>query len=404
MSAEPRQAGAWLADLVQQAYTSAPAARRLLDRAGVRPDIIRTSDDLQRLPITRRDDLIQQQREQPPFGGWLAVEPASLKRIFQSPGPLNVPQGQKQDYWRFGPALAAAGMCAGDVVICSVSFHLTPLGHIFDDALAALGAVVLPGGVGNTELQLGWIQSLGATGYVGTPSFLNILLDRAEEQGLRPSQGLPLRNAFVTAEMLPESLRQAIQARGVQVRQGYGTADLGLLGYECETATGMHVPDSALLEIVDPATGQVVEPGQPGEVVATVDNPAYPLLRIGTGDLSQLVDEPCGCGRPGARLTRILGRIGDAVKVRGMFVHPRQVEELLQRFPEVRAAQLVVTRAQHRDDLTVRLECPDRSEAFEAGFLGALRDVLKLRAELEWAEPGSLAADAKRIDDRRVWD
>jgi phenylacetate-CoA ligase len=204
--------------------------------------------------------------------------------------------------------------------------------------------------------------------------------------------------------MLPESLRSAIQARGISVCQSYGTADLGLLAYECHQQLGMHLPESAIVELIDPGTGQPVEPGQPGEVVATVDCTTYPLLRFGTGDLSALDSAPCPCGRTSPRLTRILGRIGDAVKVRGMFVHPRQVDEVLTRFPEVGRCQLVVTRSQHRDELTIRLETATPTADLSERVATALRDVLKVRGEVVVVPPGTIAPDARRILDDRIWD
>ena len=394
----------WLRSLVAHAYASAPATRRKLDAAGVAPQDIRSLADLTRIPIIRKDDLIELQAAEPPFGGLLGVPLDRLRRAFQSPGPILDPQGAEPDYWRFAPALHAAGPRPGDVVINSFSYHLTPAGFIFDEALGALGCTVLPGGVGSTELQLGWMRSLNATGYVGTPSFLNILLEKAEELGWRPGAGLALRRAAVAAEMLPESLRSAIQARGVSVCQSYGTADLGLLAYECQQQRGMHLPESAIVELIDPGTGQPVEPGQPGEVVATVDCKTYPLLRFGTGDLSALDASSCPCGRTSPRLTRILGRIGDAVKVRGMFVHPRQVDEVLTRFPQIGRCQLVVTRTQHRDELTIRLETPAPATDLSERVENALRDVLKVRGEVVVVPPGTIAPDARRILDERIWE
>lgn len=406
LSAEERRQhqAVWLRALVEQAYADASATKRRFDDAGLSPGDIASTDDLPRLPIVRRDELIELQKAEPPFGGMLAVPFWRLRRVFQSPGPLLVPQGPSADYWRFGQSLVAAGFQAGDLVLCSVSYHLSPLGHIFDDAAAGIGCPVLPGGVGNTELQVGLLHTTGVVGYMGTPSFLNILLEKAAESGWRPGDGLALRKALVAAEMLPESLRATIQGRGVSVCQAYGTADLGLLGYECAEKRGMHVPESAIIEIVDPAGGQPVEAGQPGEVVATVDRQAYPLIRIGTGDLSALDASPCPCGRTSPRLPRIMGRIGDAVKVRGMFVHPRQVDEVIARFPEVRRCQLVVTRGGHRDELAVRLEAPAAAEGLGERVAAALREVIKVRGEVELVPAGTIPEDAKRILDERVWD
>jgi phenylacetate-CoA ligase len=357
--------------------------------------------DLEQVPITRKDALIDLQRARPPFGGFLGVPERQLARVFLSPGPLYDPQGPEPDYWRFAPALRAAGFQAGDVVLNACSHHLTPLGFIFDEAARAIGCRVIPSGVGNTELQVSVAQSLRATAYCGTPSFLKIILDKAVEMGLDPSTDLSLRRAFVAAEMLPESLRASIQAFGVSVRQGYGTADLGCLGYECAELSGLHVPDEAVVEIVDPATGRRLPAGQPGEVVATVKSRTYPLLRFGTGDLSALDETPCPCGRTSPRLARIMGRVGDAVKVRGMFVHPRQLEDVMARFPEVERYQAVVDRVEHHDVFTLRVQLAAGGEI--RAIADAARAVLHVRPDIEVVPEGHIAEDAKSLVDQRTW-
>jgi phenylacetate-CoA ligase len=403
--------GAWLLKLVAHAHEHAPAVRRILDGAGVAPGEITTLEALERVPITRKDELLELQRADPPFGGFLGVPPSELRRAFMSPGPLFDPQGPEPDYWRFAPALRAAGFEAGDVVLNACAYQMTPLGMMFDEAARHLGCTVLPSGVGNTELQVTMARGLGATAYCGTPSFLKIILNKAAELGLDPRQDLRIRRAFVAAEMLPESLRREIEGLGLTVRQGYGTADLGCLGYEClgqppaTAPAGMHVPAEAIVEIVDPATGRNVPIGQPGEVVATVNRTTYPLLRFGTGDLSALTDAPCSCGRTSPRLVRIMGRVGDAVKVRGMFVHPRQVGEVIARFPSVVRHQTLVTRTEHRDELVVRIQTGDSSVADLPDRLAeALREVVQLRAEVQVVPPGTISDDAKPLVDQREWD
>jgi phenylacetate-CoA ligase len=317
-----------------------------------------------------------------------------------SPGPLFDPQGIEADYWRFGDALVAAGFERGDVVLVAASYHFTPLGFIFDAAARALGCRVVPSGVGNTELQVAAAAALHATAYCGTPSFLKMILDKAQELGTP----LALRRAFVAGEMLPESLRSAIQAHGVSVQQGYGTADLGCLGYECTALTGFHVAESAVVEIVDPATSQCVPVGQVGEVVATVNCPTYPLIRFGTGDLSALDDAPCRCGRGSPRLLGIIGRVGEAVKVRGMFVHPRQLSEVLARFPEVQRHYGVVDRANDRDTLLVQLQLHDGAEAPLPRIAESLRDVLHVRPDLELVGRGTITDEQTgKLVDRRIW-
>jgi phenylacetate-CoA ligase len=381
----------WLSGLVAHAYTHAPAVRAILDSAGIEPIDVRSLDDLERVPITRKDALIDLQQLSPPFGGFLSVPQAQLARVFLSPGPLFDPQGLEPDYWRFAQALRAAGFQRGEVVLNASSYHLTPMGIMLDDGARALGCVVIPAGVGNTELQLTAARELGATGYCGTPSFLNVLLDKGDD--------LLLRHAFVAGEMLPQSLRDRIQARGVSVFQGYGTADLGLLAFECAAQDGMHVADGAVVEIVDPTTSRRLEAGLLGEVVATVNSRTYPLLRFGTGDLSVLDESACSCGSAAPRLMGIRGRVGDAVKVRGMFVHPRQLDDVLGRFPEVVRYQAVVDRVDERDTLRLRLEASGSPE----GLVDQLRDVLHVRPDVELVPAGSIAEDAKRLLDRRAW-
>jgi phenylacetate-CoA ligase len=403
LSADDRRAAqdAWLASLVEHAYTHAPAVREILDGAGLSPGAVRTVADLERVPITRKDALIDLQKARPPFGGFLGIPEPELARVFVSPGPLHDPQGKTPDYWRFSKALRAAGFRAGDVVLNACSYHLTPLGFIFDEAARALGCRVIPSGVGNTELQVSAARSLRATAYCGTPSFLNIILDKAVELGLDPSTDLSLRCAFVAAEMLPESLRASIQEFGISVRQGYGTADLGCLGYECSEVSGFHVPDEAIVEIVDPATGRRLPAGGPGEVVATVNSRTYALLRFGTGDLSALDETPCPCGRTSPRLVRIMGRVGEAVKVRGMFVHPRQLDEVLARFPGVQRYQAVVDRVEHRDTLTLRVQVTAGLDS--QALADGLREVLHVRPDIEVVPEGRITEDAKTLVDQRTW-
>jgi phenylacetate-CoA ligase len=394
---------AWLPELVSHAYAHAPAIRRAFDTAAVDPASIHSVQDLARVPITRKDTLIELQRADPPFGGFLGVPEGQLARVFMSPGPLFDPQGPQPDYWRFAGALQAAGFRANDIVLNACSHHFTPLGFMFDEAARALGCRVIPSGVGNTELQVTAAKELKASAYCGTPSFLKIIIDKAVEMGLEPQSDLALRCAFVAAEMLPESLRAAIEAMGVSVRQGYGTADLGCLGYECSELAGMHVPDGVILEIVDPSTGQPLRAGEAGEIVATVNNPVYPVLRFGTGDLSALEEAPCGCGRTSPRLVRIMGRIGDAVKVRGMFVHPRQLEHVLARFPDIQHHQVVVDRVADRDVLLLRLEVADGVSNLTDRVADAVREVLHVRPDIEIVEAGVIGEDVGKIVDRRTW-
>jgi phenylacetate-CoA ligase len=387
------------------AYAHAPRSRAAMDAAGVAPRDVRELADLAKLPLTRKEDLPALQAAAPPFGGLAAVPPGSLQRIFLSPGNIFDPQGRAPDFWRFQPALAAAGFRAGDIVLNTFAYHLTPAGFMLDDALRALGCVVVPTGPGQSELQVKIAAGLGATGYVGTPSFLYTILGKAAE--LRSP--LAIAVAWVTAEMLPESLRHELETgHGIRVLQGYGTADLGLLAYECPEKSGMHLHPEVIVEVLDLATGAPAAPGQPGEVVATIFDETYPLIRFATGDLSSfLAERPCSCGRTAPKLQGILGRVGDAVKVKGMFVLGSQMEEAAREFPEIARLQAVVTREAHQDRLhyLVELELdagaprPGLAEHIAAG----LRERLKVRGEVEIVPTGTIPAGARRIDDRRVW-
>ena len=391
-----------LPTLIRHLAERAPGFARRLQQAGLTPDDLRTVDDLARLPVLRKDDLAELQAQDPPFGGLLAVPVADLKRVFQSPGPIYEPEPNRADPWRWAEALRAAGFGPGDVVLNAFGYHLTPAGAMFEEGLRAVGCVVLPGGVGNLEQQVQAMHALGVTGYVGLPSYLNALLDKAAALGLP----LQVEKAFVTAEPLPPSLRQALQAKGVRVvRQGYGTAECGNLGYECEAEDGWHVPDDVLVQICDINTGQPLPPGETGEVVVTLFHTEYALVRFGTGDLSALNTEPCACGRTGPRLMGWRGRVGAAVKVRGMFLHPRQLQDLMRRFPAVRAWQAVVTRREHRDYLTLRLVVDD--DADPAGLAQTLtqaaREAIKFRVDaVEFV--ADLPPDAPAIDDQRRWE
>jgi phenylacetate-CoA ligase len=288
------------------------------------------------------------------------------------------------------------------VALVSASYHLTPLGFMLDDAARALGCVTIPGGVGQTELQIRAAAHFCATGYIGTPSFLLTLLEKAREAGTP----LAFEVAFVIAEMLPESLRAELERFGVRVLQGYGTADLGCLAYECVEKGGWHLHPECIVEVLDLETRAPAVPGQPGEVVATIFDEAYPLLRFATGDVAALApEERCPCGRTTPKLAGLLGRVGDAVKVRGMFVRGAQLEAAAKRFPEVSRVQGVVTREAHQDRFEVVVEVADPAAAGDlaARIAEAVRDELKVRCEVRAVAAGTLPATAKRIDDRRVW-
>jgi phenylacetate-CoA ligase len=393
--------GGRLAAAVAHAFAGAPRVRRTLEAAGLSARDVRGLDDLARIPVTRKDDLPRFQAEEPPFGGLTGVPVERLARMYMSPGPIFDPQGKGDDFWRFRHGLAAAGFRAGDVALVCASYHLTPLGFMLDDAARAIGCVTIPGGVGQTELQAKVAATLRATAYIGTPSFLLTLAQKARELGTP----LALEVAFVIAEMLPESLRAEIEAMGIRCLQGYGTADLGCLAYECVEKGGWHLHPECIVEVLDLESGAPVAPGQPGEVVATIFDEAYPLLRLAIGDIAALApDRPCRCGRTTPKLAGLLGRVGDAVKVRGMFVRGAQVEAVAKRFPEVHRVQAVVTREGHHDRLEILAEVADPGAAALATALGeALREELKVRPEVRLVAAGTIPAGAKRLEDRRVW-
>jgi phenylacetate-CoA ligase len=404
LRARQRYQETWLAALVGHAWRKAPGFRRRLEAAGLRPTGVRKLTDLARLPVMKKAAMPDLQRADPPFGGFCTVAPEDLHWIFVSPGPIYEPFDRRErSPWRTEVSAFAGGFRPGDVVVNTFLYHLTPAAHLIDRGLALLGCTVIPTGPGNTEVQVKTILDLHATGYVGTPSFLMAILKHAGERGVR----LPLEVAHVGAEALPPSLRRTFEEEhGILTRQSFGTADLGIVAYECREAEGMHVAEDAIFEICDPETGAPLPVGQVGEIVCTVNHRAYPMIRFGTGDLSVLTEAPCPCGRTSPRMLGWRGRADEVTKIRGMFVHPRQVDEVAARFTGVSRYQVVVTRHEHQDVLTFLVEPAPGADAgaLEAGLPGAIRDVLKLRGEAKLVPAGTLPAGAKKIEDQRKWD
>lgn len=398
-----------LKDIVRYAYQNAPAVKEKMDRAGVKPAQIRTNKDLEKIPITRKDDFTTLQKKNPPFGGFLAIPNENLEKVFISPGPIYEPQDAEEVIKSGAKALYAASFKKGDRVIVTLNYNMSPAGQRTDEILKKMGAVAIPTGVGNTELQIQIMKDLRVTGYVGTPSFLMTLVKRAEELGYNFRNDFVLHHAWTMGEMLSPALRKSLeQDYGISVLQGYGTAELGLLGYECHERSGMHIPEEMTIEIVNPQTGRQVEPGEIGEVVATPFNKIYPLIRFGTGDLSSITDEPCSCGRTSSRLTGILGRVGEEVKVRGMFVHPRQVEEVMAKFAQISNFQAVVSRIGERDELTINLELKDevvdRSKLTD-NLAKPFQDLCRVRADnIQFVAKGTIPKERKIILDERRWD
>jgi phenylacetate-CoA ligase len=389
-------------DYIRFAYDNSPAVREKFAGAGLKPADVQSVEDLPRLPVTRKTELSKRQQEAPPFGGFLAVPMASVQRVFASPGPIYDPQGDGEDYWRWGEALTAAGFESGDIVQNTFSYHLTPAGFMFDSALRSIGCTVVPAGVGNTELQAQIMRDLRVTGYVGVPSFLYTLVKKAEEQGFVSE--LLLRRAWITAERLPEELRALLREKyGISVFQGYGTADTGCVAYECLETKGLHLPRGVVVEIVDPHSGEPVPDGETGEIVITLMVQTYPLLRLASGDLSAFVLEPCPCGRPGKRLAGVLGRAAAGVKVRGLFLYPHQVSELAAEFPAVRALRAVVTQRDFRDELTLEVELArevaDPPPELTAAIALRARDLLRLKAQVLFVPPETVG-EALVVDKR----
>ena len=395
-------------EAVRHAYENAPATRRKMDEAGIRPADVHDVADLAKIPLTRKADLKSIQKSELPFGGLAALPPRAMRRIYVSPGPTYDPEGREETHWRWEKAFVAAGFRPGDIVQNTFMYHFSPAGLMFDEALIRIGCTVIPAGVGNTELQAQVMGDLAVTGYVGTPSFLMSILEKGKEMGISPGNGLALQVALVAAEMLPESLRRRIEEEfGIQVRQAYGTADVGSLGYECFEGKGMHIADEILLELIDPVTGEQVEPGKIGEVVVTLPNETYPLIRFATGDLSVCTDEPCSCGRTSARLLRIVGRIDQVTKVKGMFVHPEQVGQIEGRVPEVETLQLVITRLGHEDQMTIRAVLgrdTSPTEALRTRIVETAREVTRIRGEVVFVNSADLSGKEKKIVDNRKWE
>jgi phenylacetate-CoA ligase len=396
-----------LAAQVANAKANAPAfAERL---RGIDAASIGSRAALATLPILRKHELLEQQAAAPEgdaFGGFATIgwgrrrDPARrAARVFVSPGPIHEPEHARIDYWRMGRALFAAGFRAGDLVHNTFSYHFTPAGAMMDDGAQAIGCTVFPGGTGQTELQVQAMATLRPDAYVGTPSFLRLLLEKAGELGI----ALPsLTKASVGGEAFPAALGAAFAAGGIAAFQSYGTADLGLVAYETGARDGLVVDEGVIVEIVRPGTGDVVAAGEVGEVVVTTLNPDYPLIRFGTGDLSALMPGACPTGRTNQRLRGWLGRADQSVKVRGMFVHPPQVAEIVRRHPEVRRARLIVSGEMADDRMSLAIEIDGATpQGLAERIAETIRDVTKLRGSVAVHPPGTLPNDGKVIEDTR---
>ncbi|MCO6417672.1 AMP-binding protein [Siccirubricoccus sp. KC 17139] len=392
-SADERDAAlaAALPRQVAHAKASTPHYARLLADAD-------PTTPLAMLPVTRKSALIARQASDPPFGGVVAAPFASLARVFASPGPLHEPEGAGPDYWRYARALFATGLRGGELLHNCFAYHFTPAGSMLEGGARALGCPVFPAGTGNTEAQARAAAQLRPRCYSGTPDFLKTVLEKGDELGLDLSS---LRLGHVTGGAYLPSLREWYAARGLTVLQSYGTADLGLIAYESEAREGLILDESIILEIVRPGTGEPVPDGEVGEVVVTTLNPVHPLIRFATGDLSAILPGTSPCGRTNRRIRGWMGRADQAAKVRGMFVRPEQVAELLRAVSGVTKARLVIALEGERDTMTLRAEAAAADEALVERLGLALQSVTRLRGVVELVPPGSLPNDGKVIDDTR---
>jgi len=366
----------------------------------VDPASVTSRAALARLPVLRKSVLGAVQKKSPPMGGLIAVPMSKVRHVFMSPGPIFEIETDEPDYFRGARAMHAAGLRPGDVVYNTFSYHLTPAGMMMESAARALGCAVVPGGVGNTELQLDAIEAIGPDAYIGTPSFLKILLEKAAELGKDISS---LRKAFVGAEALPPSLRQMFRDRGLSCLQSYGTADLGTIAYESEALEGMIVDEGVIVEIVRPGTGDPVPDGDVGEVVVTTLNRAYPLIRFGTGDMSAVLAGASPCGRTNMRIKGWMGRADQRTKVRGMFVDPEQIAEIAKKHPGLGRLRLVIDWIDQADVMTLQAESADQTPALAEALAASIRTVCKVGGKVAFAAPGSLPNDGKVIDDVRKY-
>jgi phenylacetate-CoA ligase len=387
-----------LAHQVARARSATAHYAKLL--ADVDPRTVASRAALAALPITRKSQLLELQKAQAPFGGLNATPIANVARIFMSPGPIYEPEGRAPDYWRSARALHAAGFRAGDVALNCFSYHFSPAASMFETGLHRLGCAVIPAGTGQTELQAKAIHDLRPAGYVGTPSFIKIILEKSDELGLAADS---LKRAVVSGEAFLPPVRDFLARRGLEAFQSYGTAELGIIGYETEAHEGLVIDEELIVEIVRPGTGDPVAEGEVGEVVVTTFSTDYPLVRFATGDLSAVLPGKSPCGRTNMRIKGWLGRADQTTKVRGLFVHPEQVAEILRRHCLARA-RLVVENDDGEDRMTLNVEQPSAAQgALAEAVRASLRDVTKLRGEVRFVDRGTLPNDGRVIEDKREY-
>lgn len=398
-----------LAEKISYSYKNAPAVKQLLDKARVNPKDIKTVKDLEKLPVTRKTDLLEMQKANLPFGGVLASPIADVERIFISPGPIY--EIQPSSYKWFAKAFWAAGFRKGDVAVNTFTYHMSPAGILFHEAIKDCGTTVVVAGTGNTDLQIQIMRECKVSAFVGTPSFLNTIIKRAEEMGHNVKRDLYIKRAWFTGEMLPPSLRKVFEEQyGIDTYQTYAVTEPGgAIAYECSHKNGMHLMDEYITEIVDPETGKQLGPGETGEIVTTqLHNPNWGLIRFGTGDLSSYITEPCPCGRTAYRITGIAGRAGDAVKVRGMFIVGKQAEQTIMSFSQVARYQLAVGQKDHRDEMVLKLELKDQTvnkNKLSLDINNKFQDICRIKIDrIEYVSPGTLGDKDQGIKDVRKWE
>jgi phenylacetate-CoA ligase len=394
-SVREREQFARLRETMARALQTPGWARQL---AGVDPRALTGRAALAKLPVLRKSELPALQKANPPFGGFNVTAAGGVRRLLMSPGPIFEPEGEGREWWGAGRALFAAGFRAGDILLNTFAYHLTPGGFIMESGAHALGCAVIPAGPGNTEQQLEAIAHLRPSGYMGTPDFLKILLDAAAKAGKDASS---LKRGLVSGAALPSSLRKELADRGVPVLQCYATADVGVIAYESAAGEGMIVNEHLMVEIVRPGTGDPVADGEVGEVVVTSLNPDYPMIRLATGDLSAVLPGASPCGRTNMRIRGWMGRADQTTKVKGMFVHPAAVAEVARRHPALGRVRLTVTREQEQDAMTLFAECEQPEPGLEAAVAATLHAITKLRGAVVLVPPGSLPNDGKVIADER---
>jgi phenylacetate-CoA ligase len=397
-----------LREQVTYTYQHSNAVKASFDKVGVKSNDINTVKDLEKLPIIRKTDLLEMQKANLPYGGVIGMPEEDVERVFISPGPIYEIQPSSCKW--FAKAFWAAGFRRGDVVINTFTYHMSPAGILFHEAIQDCGSTVVVAGTGNTDLQIQIIKELKVTGFVGTPSFLNTIIKRAEELGHNVKKDLAIKRAWFTGEMLPPSLRTVFEKDyDISTFQTYAVTEPGgAIAYECKEKSGMHLMDEYATEIVDPETGKQLGPGEVGEIVTTqLHNRNWGLIRFGTGDLSSLATEPCPCGRTSYRITGIVGRAGDAVKVRGMFIVAKQAEQAIMGFSQVARYQLVVGRREQRDEMTLKVELKDTGidrNKLSVDINNKFQDICRIKIDnIEFLTPG-IIGDKQGIKDERKWE